>query len=178
MKNRIFNVVTLILMLLAAVVCLKGNEITHSSGIGDHLMTLYEYPVPLPISLQGKKVTRISYDGDSYYTDDGIKFVVHQNGIKLKLESVEYRSFSDDDWGFVTLGTLFTFNPKKGKVYSFNGVLPEGVPAQRLTVEYKGKKIKYYLHYGLRIVMTDGGDGPEPEDVEVVEFYSGDKGYE
>ena len=173
MKNRIFNIVTLILMLLATVVYLKGNEVTHSSGIGDHLMTLYEYPVPLPISLQGKKVTRIHYNGEDDYSEDGIKFVVHQDGIKLKLESVDLREFPNDKVGYVTLGTLFTFSPKKGEVYSFNGILPEGAASQRLVVEYKGKIIKYYLHYDLRLVMTDEG----PEDVEVVELYSGDEGY-
>ena len=178
MKGKIFNVVILILMLLATTVFLKGSDVKYSSGIGDHLMTLYEYPVPLPVSLQGKKVIRIYYNGEEDHLEDGIKFVVHQDGIKLKLESVEYRSFSDDDWGFVTLGTLFTFNPKKGQVYSFNGVLPEGVPSQRLTVEYKGKSIKYDLHYGLRIAMIDGEDGLEQEDVEVIKLYSGDKGYE
>ena len=174
MKSKIFNVTILILMLFVMTVSLKGSEMTHSSGKGDHLMTIYEYPVPLPASLQGKKVTRIHYNGeDDYGSEDGIKFVVHQGGIKLKLESVEYREFSGDDWRLVTLGTLFTFSPKKGKVYSFNGILPEGIPSQRLVVEYKGKSIKYNLHYDLRLVMVDG----EPEDVEVVELYSGDKGY-
>lgn len=98
---------------------------------------------------------------------------MHQDGIKLKLESVDLREFPNDKVGFATLGTLFTFSPKKGEVYSFNGILPEGAASQRLVVEYKGKIIKYYLHYDLRLVMTDEG----PEDVEVVELYSGDEGY-
>ena len=173
MKSKIFNVAILILMLFLTVISLKGNEITHSSGKGAHLMSLYEEPVPLPASLRGKKVTRIHYNGEDDYSEDGIKFVVHQDGIKLKLENVEYREFSGDDWRLVTLGTLFTFTPKKGEVYSFTGILPEGIPSQRLVVEYKGKSIKYNLRYDLRLVMVDG----EPEDVEVVELYSGDKGY-
>ena len=174
MKSKIFNVTILILMLFVMTVSLKGSEMTHSSGKGDHLMTIYEYPVPLPASLQGKKVTRIHYNGeDDYGSEDGIKFVVHQDGIKLKLESVDLREFPNDKVGYVTLGTFFTFSPKKGEVYSFNGILPEGAASQRLVVEYKGKIIKYYLHYDLRLVMTDEG----PEDVEVVELYSGDEGY-
>ena len=173
MKSKIFNVTIFILMLFVMTISLKGNEMKHSSGIGAHLMTLYEDPVPLPASLQGKKVTRIHYNGEDDYSEDGIKFVVHQDGIKLKLESVDLREFPNDEVGYVTLGTFFTFSPKKGEVYSFNGILPEGAASQRLVVEYKGKIIKYYLHYDLRLVMTDEG----PEDVEVVEFYSGDEGY-
>lgn len=174
MKNKIFNTATLILMLFIMAISLKGEQIRHASGKGEHLMSIYEHPVPLPVSLQGKKATRIFYNGDNCYNDDGIKFVVYQDGVKLKLEKVEYREFPNDDWRFVTLGTLFTFSPKKGQLYSFNGVLPEGVPSQRLTVEYRGKSIKYYLHYGLRLVSS--GEDDEPEDMEVVELYSGDAG--
>ena len=55
MKSKIFNVIILILMLFVITISLKGNEMKHSSGIGAHLMTLYEDPVPLPASLQRKK---------------------------------------------------------------------------------------------------------------------------
>ena len=52
--------------------------------------------------------------------------------------------------------------------------MPESSDTQRMTVEYKGKKIKYYLDYGLRLIMTDEEEGPE--DTEVVELFSGDTG--
>ena len=68
MKSKIFNVTILILMLFVMTVSLKGSEMTHSSGKGDHLMTIYEYPVPLPASLQGKKLPKIHYNGE-----DGIE---------------------------------------------------------------------------------------------------------
>lgn len=38
------------------------------------------------------------------------------------------------------------------------------------------KKIKYYLNYSLRLILKDEDSGPE--DVEVVELYSGDTGNE
>lgn len=60
-------------------------------------------------------MTRIHYNGEDDYSEDGIKFVVHQDGIKLKLESVDLREFPNDEVGYVTLGTFFTFSPKKEK---------------------------------------------------------------
>lgn len=171
-KVILFLVLILSIMSFGVEIIENTQKKRHTSGIGEHLMTIYEHPVPLPASLQGKKVTKIPYKGDDYYNDNGIKFVVHQNGVKLKLERVEYRELSDGTWKLVTLETLFTHFPKKGQVYSFNGVLPEGVPTQALILEYKGKKIKYSLHYGLRIRGVD----EEQEDLEVVEFYSGDTG--
>lgn len=38
------------------------------------------------------------------------------------------------------------------------------------------KKIKYYLNYSLRLILKDEDSGPE--DVEVVELYSGNTGNE
>ena len=181
MKKSFLNIFMLILVLFISVFKLEMKAQNYSSGKGDHLLTLYEYPVPLPNSLKGKKVNRITYKGNNNDSEYDMKFIVHQNGIKMKVEEVEYRELSDNNYNFVTLGTLFTANPKVGKVYSFAGLLPEGVPSQRLTLEYKGKTIKYYLHYGLRIVMSEESDPEDSDwgkDVEVVELYSGDRGDE
>ncbi len=116
MKSKIFNITILILMLFVTTISLKGSEATHSSGKRVHLINLYESPVLVPALLQGKKVTRIHYNGEDDYSEYGIKFVVHRDRIKLKLESVEYRDFSDDDWRLVTLGIIFTYSPKKGQM--------------------------------------------------------------
>jgi len=51
--------------------------------------------------------------------------------------------------------------------------LPESAATQKMTVEYKGKKIKYYLDFGLRLILKD--EEERPEDMEVVELFSGDK---
>ena len=50
------------------------------------------------------------------------------------------------------------------------------IPNFRLTLEYKGKKIKYDLAEGIGRVLVGEGDDIYPEEVDVVEFYSGDKG--
>ena len=129
-------------------------------------MTIYGDSVPLPASLQGKKLPKIHYNGEDDYLKDGIK---------LKLESVGFKEFPYER--LVTLGTLFTYSPKKGQVYSFNGILTKGIASQELVVEYKGKSIKNSLHYELRLVLINGEDGIEVEDMEVVKLYSGDEGF-
>ena len=77
MKSKIFNVIILILMLFVTAISLNGRvshregsiiEITHFSGKGVHLMTIYGDSVPLPASLQGKKLSKIHYNGE-----DGIE---------------------------------------------------------------------------------------------------------
>ena len=170
MKSKLFNRITLFLIFLMIVFTVKADK-AHSSGIGVHLMSLYEYPVK-GYEKYGK-INRIRYKNDFYdpvnYPDHGIKFVVHQNGVKVKVEQVEYV-----ETRYKTLGTLFEISPIKGKVYAFDGVLPEGAATQRMTVEYKGKKIKYYLDFGLRLILKDKEEGPE--DMEVVELFSGDTG--
>ena len=157
MKSKLFNRMTLFLIFLMIVFTVRADK-EHSSGIGVHLMSLYEYPVK-GYEKYGK-INRIRYKNDFYdpvnYPDHGIKFVVHQNGVKVKVEQVEYIG-GDSDSRYETLGTLF-----------------ESAATQRMTVEYKGKKIKYYLDYGLRLIMTDEEEGPE--DTEVVELFSGDTG--
>ena len=174
MKSKLFNRMTLFLIFLMIVFTVRADK-EHSSGIGVHLMSLYEYPVK-GYEKYGK-INRIRYKNDFYdpvnYPDHGIKFVVHQNGVKVKVEQVEYIG-GDSDSRYETLGTLFEMSPIKGKVYAFDGVLPESAATQRMTVEYKGKKIKYYLDYGLRLIMTYEEEGPE--DTEVVELFSGDTG--
>ena len=174
MKNKFFYRLELFLIVLIMAFTIKANE-DHSSGIGDHLMSLYEYPVT-GYEKYGE-INRIRYKNDFYdpvnYPNHGIKFVVHQNGVKVKVEQVEYIG-GDSDSRYETLGTLFEISPIKGKVYAFDGVLPESAATQRMTVEYKRKKIKYYLDYGLRLIMTDEEEGPE--DTEVVELFSGDTG--
>ncbi|WP_369716664.1 hypothetical protein [Leptotrichia alba] len=174
MKSKLFNRIVLFLMFLMVVFSVRADK-KYSSGIGDHLMSLYEYPVK-GYEKYGK-INRIRYKGDYYdpvnYPDHGIKFVVHQDGVRVKVEQVEYIG-EDNGSRYETLGTLFEISPLKGKLYAFDGVLPEGAATQRMTVEYKGKKIKYYLDYGSRLIMTDEEEGPE--DTEVVELFSGDEG--
>lgn len=91
MKNKSFYRLALFLIFFIMTFTIKSNE-THSSGIGVHLMSLYEYPVK-GYEKYGK-INRIRYKNDFYdpvnYPDHGIKFVVHQNGVKVKVEQVEY----------------------------------------------------------------------------------------
>ena len=91
MKSKLFNRMTLFLIFLMIVFTVRADK-EHSSGIGVHLMSLYEYPVK-GYEKYGK-INRIRYKNDFYdpinYPDHGIKFVVHQNGVKVKVEQVEY----------------------------------------------------------------------------------------
>ena len=90
MKSKLFNRMTLFLIFLMIVFTVRADK-EHSSGIGVHLMSLYEYPVK-GYEKYGK-INRIRYKNDFYdpvnYPDHGIKFVVHQNGVKVKVEQVE-----------------------------------------------------------------------------------------
>ena len=54
--------------------------------------------------------------------------------------------------------------------------MPNGISDKRITIEYKGKKINYYLHNSLNHVLVEGEDGPEPMELDMIEFYSGNEG--
>ena len=118
---------------------------------------------------------KIHYKGD---TSLGtlLKFKVHQNGMKVKVEEVKFQDAKDNKITFKTIRTLFTISPVKDELYCFEGVLPDGISDKRITIEYKGKKIKYDLAEGIGRVLVGEGDDIYPEEVDVVEFYSGDKG--
>ena len=45
-----------------------------------------------------------------------------------------------------------------------------------MNIEYIVKKISYYLHNSLNHVLVEGKDGPEPMELDTIEFYSGDEG--
>ncbi|NWO18619.1 hypothetical protein [Leptotrichia sp. oral taxon 223] len=175
MKNSFFKklLVFLLLFIMIPLIGLdkpyKRLDKLHATGIGAHLMSFYE---TVSKTCEGQK---IHYKGD---TSLGtlLKFKVHQDGMKVKVEEVEFQDAKDNKITFKTVRTLFTVNPVKGKLYCFEGVLPDGIADKRMTIEYRGKKISYYLHNSLNHVLVEGKDGPEPMELDTIEFYSGDEG--
>ena len=147
----------------------KRLDKSHSTGIGTYLMPFYETTGK---TCEGQK---IHYKGD---TSLGtlLKFKVYQNGMKVKVEEVKFQDAKDNKITFKTIRTLFTVSPIKDELYCFEVVLPDGISDKRITIEYKGKKINYYLHSSLNHVLVEGEDGPEPMELDTIEFYSGNEG--
>ena len=164
MKNYFRNNIFLLLMFFSAAFTLKAGVWSFSTGKGVHLMSFYLQNAP-------ENAIKLHYEGDEYQIET-LGFMVHRKGVKVTLESLT--SFNEK--GVITpVETLFSFIPEKGKVYTFNSMIGT-IPNFRLTLEYKGKNIKYDLAEGIGRVLVGEGDDIYPEEVDVVEFYSGDKG--
>lgn len=164
MKSYFRKNVFLLLIFFSVAFTLKAEVWSFSTGKGVHLMSFYLQNPP-------KNAIKLHYEGDEYHTET-LGFMVHRKGVKVTLESLA--SFNEKE-GITPVKTLFSFIPKKGKVYTFNSMIGT-IPNFRLTLEYKDKKIKYDLSEGIEPILVGEGDDIYPEEGDVVEFYSEDKG--
>lgn len=172
MKTEFMILLTTILLLFGIVQKAEAYNESSSSGKGKRLATLYTYEKTDAFRKAGKSQKWL------YRTSDlpEMKIKIYEDGVELKLESIEYYEIDDDNWKMITTGTLFDTRTVKNGVYSFSSIIPEGIPYHKLTVRYKGKEIKYLLDWGMAIVVDENG---EPVDeITEIDLYSGDKGNE
>ena len=173
MKRKIVVLLSMFLLFLGIIQI--GNSAVKSplSKKGKKLATLYTYSGTDAFKKVGKSRKWL------YKTSDfpEMKIKIYEDGVELKLESIEYRDFGNDKSGFITTGTLFDEKTVKNGVYSFSSILPEGLPYHKLTVRYNGKEIKYILDWGLSIV-SDKKTGEPVDELSEIDLYSGDNGDE
>ena len=90
--------------------------------------------------------------------DREIKFVAKVDGVTVEHNYVEW-----NEKYFYPIGTGFTIKPQKNVVYSFMGIVPEGIPEARLIINYKGKQKVIMLDWGLET----GDEGEELDHYDV-----------
>ena len=139
MKNKVLILIMLLFMgnFNVFMAANSNNLIADGQGEGVKLVTLYVFSGSEAYKQVGPSKKLLYDDPDPFVSI--IKFKVHQNGVELKLEKIEYEIVNGKK-EITPLETSFKINPKKGEVYSYEGLFPEGEPYQRLTVRYKGKK--------------------------------------
>ena len=139
MKNKVLILIMLLFMgnFNVFMAANSNNLIADGQGEGVKLVTLYVFSGSEAYKQVGPSKKLLYDDPDPFVSI--IKFKVHQNGVELKLEKIEYEIVNGKK-EITPLETSFKINPKKGEVYSYEGLFPEGEPYQWLTVRYKGKK--------------------------------------
>ena len=139
MKNKVLILIMLLFMgnFNVFMAANSNNLIADGQGEGVKLVTLYVFSGSEAYKQVGPSKKLLYDDPDPFVSI--IKFKVHQNGVELKLEKIEYEIVNGKKER-TPLETSFKINPKKGEVYSYEGLFPEGEPYQRLTVRYKGRE--------------------------------------
>lgn len=169
MKNRIMLLLSILFIFTGIGQITSAYGVRYGSGKGKKLVTIYTYSgTEAAQSVESKKLL---YDDHSEWTDE-IKFMVHENGVKVR---VREKVFNEEGEYTGRKKQLFEITANKGDVYSFKAGFSDHHTYHDLTLEYKGKKINYNLDYQIRIVGMDEEEGPidQPE----VDLYSGDKGH-
>ena len=78
--------------------------------------------------------------------DREIKFVAKVDGVTVEHNYVEW-----NDSYFYPIGTGFIIKPQKNVVYSFMGIVPEGIPEARLIISYKGEQKVVMIDWALEM---------------------------
>ena len=76
--------------------------------------------------------------------DREIKFVAKVDGVTVEHNYVEW-----NDSYFYPIETGFIIKSQKNVVYSFMGIVPEGIPEARLIISYKGEQKVVRIDWGL-----------------------------
>ena len=134
-KNISIKVFMLVLAILMFISCYGKTKV----------LTIYTNPLTKSYTSLGKGKLLLS--GRNEF-DKEIKFVAKVNGVTVKHEYVEYSDFISS-MNPIKTRTGFTIRPEKNKVYSFMGIIPEGMPQARLIISYKGKQKTVELDWAL-----------------------------
>ena len=134
-KNISIKFFMLILSILMFISCYGKTKV----------LTIYTNPLTKSYTSLGKGKLLLS--GRNEF-DKEIKFVAKVNGVTVKHEYVEYSDFISS-MNPIKTRTGFTIRPEKNKVYSFMGIIPEGMPQARLIISYKGKQKTVELDWAL-----------------------------
>ena len=121
-KNIPMKFFMLVLSILMLVSCYGKTKV----------LTIYTNSLTKSYTSLGKGKLLISRRNDF---DREIKFVAKVDGVTVEHNYVEW-----NDSYFYPIGTGFIIKPQKNVVYSFMGIVPEGIPEARLIISYKGEQ--------------------------------------
>ena len=144
-KNISIKVFMLVLAILMFISCYGKTKV----------LTIYTNPLTKSYASLGKGKLLISRRNEF---DREIKFVAKVDGVTVEHNYVEW-----NDSYFYPIGTGFIIKPQKNAVYSFMGNVPEGIPEERLIINYKEKQKVIMLDWGLET----GDEGEELDHYDV-----------
>ena len=109
------------------------------------VLSIYTNPLTKSYTSLGKGELLLSRRNEF---DKEIKFVAEVDGVTVEHNYVEWNEFISS-MNPIKTRTGFTIRPEKNKVYSFMGIIPEGMPQARLIISYKGKQKTVELDWAL-----------------------------
>ena len=130
-KNISIKFFMLILSILMFISCYGKTKV----------LTIYTNPLTKSYTSLGKGKLLLAGRNDF---DREIKFVAKVDGVTVEHNYVEW-----NDSYFYPIGTGFIIKPQKNVVYSFMGNVTEGIPEERLIINYKEKQKVIMLDWGL-----------------------------
>ena len=111
------------------------------------VLTIYTNPLTKSYTSLGKG--KLLLAGRNNF-DREIKFVAKVDGVTVEHNYVEW-----NDSYFYPIETGFIIKPQKNVVYSFMGIVPEGIPEARLIISYKGEQKVVRIDWGLEMQEDD-----------------------
>ena len=144
-KNISIKFFMLILSILIFISCYGKTKV----------LTIYANPLTKSYTSLGKGKLLLARRNDF---DREIKFVAKVDGVTVEHNYVEW-----NDSYFYPIETGFIIKPQKNAVYSFMGNVTEGIPEERLIINYKEKQKVIMLDWGLET----GDEGEELDHYDV-----------
>ena len=144
-KNISIKFFMLILSILMFISCYGKTKV----------LTIYTNPLTKSYTSLGKGKLLLARRNDF---DREIKFVAKVDGVTVEHNYVEW-----NDSYFYPIGTGFIIKPQRNVVYSFMGIVPEGIPEARLIINYKGEQKVVMIDWALEMQ----GDNQEWEHYDV-----------
>ena len=144
-KNVSIKFSMLILSILMFISCYGKTKV----------LTIYTNPLTKSYTSLGKGKLLLARRNDF---DREIKFVAKVDGVTVEHNYVEW-----NDSYFYPIETGFIIKPQKNVVYSFMGIVPEGIPEARLIINYKGEQKVVMIDWALEMQ----GDNQEWEHYDV-----------
>ena len=121
-KNLFLKIFILTLLTMCSVISFGKTKV----------LSIYTNPLTKSYTSLGKGKLLLS--GRNEF-DKEIKFVAEVDGVTVEHNYVEW-----NDSYFYPIETGFIIKPQKNVVYSFMGIVPEGIPEARLIISYKGEQ--------------------------------------
>ena len=132
-KNISIKFSMLILSILMFISCYGKTKV----------LTIYTNPLTKSYTSLGKGKLLLARRND---LDREIKFVAKVDGVTVEHNYVEW-----NDSYFYPIETGFIIKPQKNVVYSFMGIVPEGIPEARLIISYKGEQKVVMIDWALEM---------------------------
>ena len=132
-KNVSIKFSMLILSILMFISCYGKTKV----------LTIYTNPLTKSYTSLGKGKLLLARKNDF---DREIKFVAKVDGVTVEHNYVEW-----NDSYFYPIETGFIIKLKKNVVYSFMGIVPEGIPEARLIISYKGEQKVVMIDWALEM---------------------------